>query len=103
MLRRFLPTDAMTARTARALHFTGKRTRRPMDHLFYDQADLVVCDPVAANRATTRSALFALGYRRLEIVANLRDLIDLFAQRCPDLVMCDTQVGVAELCGMVQE
>jgi DNA-binding response OmpR family regulator len=74
-----------------------------MNSSFYQQADVVICDPVVSNRANTRSALFALGYRRIEILSNLQDLAELLGQRSPDLLLCDAQLGLTELCRMVQD
>ncbi len=70
---------------------------------FYDLAEVLVCDPVASNRAATRSALYSLGCRHIEIGGNLRDFLDALENRPPDLALCDAQVGEAELCGAIRE
>ena len=52
-----------------------------MEQSFFDLAKILVCDPIAANRAATRSALYALGCRQIEMVASLRDLCEALDQR----------------------
>lgn len=63
---------------------------------------ILVCDPVAANRASTRSGLYALGYRHIEMVNSLDDLTSAMDRRPPDLVLCDIQAGAEALCGLVR-
>jgi CheY-like chemotaxis protein len=74
-----------------------------MDNSIYDLAEVLVCDPVAANRAATRSALYSLGCRHIEIVATLRDFLQALDNRPPDVALCEAQVGEAELCRAVRE
>jgi CheY-like chemotaxis protein len=74
-----------------------------MEHSFFDLAKILVCDPIAANRAATRSALYALGCRQIEMVANLRDLGEALDRRPPDLALCEAQVGEDELCRTIQQ
>jgi CheY-like chemotaxis protein len=70
---------------------------------FYDLAEILVCDPVASNRAATRSALYSLGCRHIEIGSNLRDFMDALENRPPDLALCEAQVGEAELCRAIRD
>jgi CheY-like chemotaxis protein len=70
---------------------------------FYDLAEVLVCDPVASNRAATRSALYSLGCRHIEIVGNLRDFLEALENRPPDLALCEIQVGESELCQAIRE
>ena len=74
-----------------------------MDQAFYDLAEILVCDPVAAHRAATRSALYSLGCRHIEIVGSLGDFLDALDNRPPDLAICEAQVGLAELCGAIRK
>lgn len=74
-----------------------------MDQALYDLAEILVCDPVAAHRAATRSALYALGCRHIEIVASLNDFLDALDNRPPDLAICEAQVGLAGLCGAIRK
>lgn len=75
------------------------RTNRSL----YDQAEVLVCDPVASNRAATRSALYSLGCRHIEIVGSLRDFLDALENRPPDFALCEAQVSEAELCRAIRE
>lgn len=70
---------------------------------FYDLAEILVCDPVAANRASTRSALYALGCGHVEIAGNLRDFSDALENRPPDLALCEAQVGETDLCRTIRQ
>jgi DNA-binding response OmpR family regulator len=74
-----------------------------MDQSFYDLAEILVCDPVASHRAATQSALYALGCRHIEIVANLRDFSDVLDHRPPDLALCEADVGAADLCRVIRD
>ena len=69
---------------------------------FYDLAEVLVCDPVTSNRAATRSALYSLGFRQIEIGGNLRDFLDALENRPPDLAICDSRVGETELCQAIR-
>src|ERR1700733_14977716 len=75
---------------------------RPMSRLSFESAETVVFDPVAANRAGTRTALYGLGFRRIEAVATLDGLVESIKRRPPDLALCEAQGMGAELCAMIQ-
>jgi CheY-like chemotaxis protein len=70
---------------------------------FYELAEVLVCDPVASNRAATRSALYSLGCRHIEIAGNLRDFLEALENRPPDFSLCEVQVGELELCRAIRE
>ncbi|MGI0134030.1 MAG: response regulator, partial [Candidatus Micrarchaeaceae archaeon] len=70
---------------------------------FYDLAEVLVCDPVASNRTATRSALYSLGCRHVEITGSLRDFLEALENRPPDLALCEAQAGEAELCHAIRE
>ena len=70
---------------------------------FYDFGEMLVCDPVASNRAATRSALYSLGCRHIEITGNLRDFLEALENRPPDVALCEAQVGETELCRAICE
>jgi CheY-like chemotaxis protein len=74
-----------------------------MDKALYDLAEILVCDPVASNRAATRSALYSLGCRHIEIVGSLHDFLEALDNRPPDLAICETQVGEADLYDAIQK
>jgi len=73
-----------------------------MENSLYDLAEVLVCDPVASNRAATRSALYSLGCRHIEMVGNLRDFFEALENRPPDFVLCEVQVGQLELCQAIR-
>ncbi len=73
-----------------------------MDNSPYDLAEILVCDPVAPNRAATRSALYSLGCRHVEIVTSLRDFLEALENRPPDLAICEAQVGESDLCSAIR-
>jgi hypothetical protein len=64
-----------------------------MTNHFYGLVDVLVCDPVAANRPATRSALYTLGCRHIEIVADLSAFREALDQRHPYLALCEASVG----------
>jgi CheY-like chemotaxis protein len=74
-----------------------------VDKEFYDFAEILVCDPVGPNRAATRSALYSLGCRHIEIVASLRDFLEALDNRPPDLAICEAQVGETNLCDAIRK
>jgi len=73
-----------------------------MTRLSFDSAETLIYDPVSANRATTRAALYNLGFRRIETVATLDALNECILRRPPDLAVCEAQGAEAELCAMIQ-
>jgi len=73
-----------------------------MENSFYSLTQILICDPVAPNRAATRSALYSLGCRNIEIVASLRDFIDALDRRPPDIAICEIQAGEEELCKAIR-
>jgi len=74
-----------------------------MPRLSYDSADTLVFDPVATNRTATRSALYNLGFRRIEAVGTIDTLTESLKRRPPDLAICEAQGLVDELCALIQE
>jgi len=84
---------------AEALAFPSARSGK----MFYHLAEILVCDPVASNRAATRSALYSLGCHNIEIGGTLRDFLESLENRPPDVALCEAQVGEAELCDAIRE
>jgi len=74
-----------------------------MIRLAFDTADTLVYDPVSANRTATRSALFSLGFRRVETVPTLDSFCTHVRNQPPDLAICEAQGAEDELCDVVQE
>jgi CheY-like chemotaxis protein len=81
----------------------GQPDGNSLDRPLYDLAEVLVCDPSAVNRAATRSALYSLGCRQVEIASGLREFSDALENRPPDLALCDVQVGQAALCHAIRE
>lgn len=73
-----------------------------MTRLSFDSAETLIYDPVSANRAATRAALYNLGFRRIETVGNLEALGECIRKRAPDLAVCEAQGAENELCAMIQ-
>ena len=74
-----------------------------MSRLSYDSTEVLVYDPVAANRTATRAALYTLGFRRIETMATLESFADSIRRRPPDLAMCEMQGADGDVCKMIQE
>lgn len=73
-----------------------------MPRISYDTAETLVYDPVAANRTATRSALYTLGFRRIETVASLDAFNEFIMRRPPDLALCETLGAEDDLCHSIQ-
>ncbi len=73
-----------------------------MVRLAFESAETLIYDPVSANRAATRAALYNLGFRRIETVATLEALNECILHRPPDLALCEAQGAESELCSMIQ-
>jgi DNA-binding response OmpR family regulator len=73
-----------------------------MSRISYETAETLLYDPVSANRAATRAALYNLGFRHIESVATLNDFTDCIKRRPPDLAFCEAQGGDNDLCAAIQ-
>lgn len=73
-----------------------------MARISYESVDTLIFDPVAANRAATRSALLTLGFRRIETVASIDALNDHLLRRPPDLAICEASGAEDSLCATIQ-
>ncbi len=74
-----------------------------MSKLSYDSVDVLIYDPVAANRTATRAALYALGFRRTETVSTLDAFIESMQKNPPDIALCEAQGAPEELCAAIQQ
>ena len=74
-----------------------------MARLSFDAAETLVYDPVAGNRTTTRSALYSLGFRKIESAATLENFAEAIRRRPPDLALCEAQGADNELCELIQQ
>jgi DNA-binding response OmpR family regulator len=70
-----------------------------MSKLSFDSVDVLIYDPVSANRATTRAAMYTLGFRKTETVPTLEAV----QKSPPDIVLCESQGQVEELCSVIQQ
>ncbi len=73
-----------------------------MNRLIYDTAEALIYDPVSANRMATRSALYALGFRKIETVSTVRGFGDYLRKRPPDIALCEMQNSDGDLCALIQ-
>ncbi len=74
-----------------------------MSRLSYDSVDVLIYDPVAANRTATRATLYALGFRRTETVSTLEAFIEAVQTNAPDIALCEAQGAADELCAAIQQ
>jgi DNA-binding response OmpR family regulator len=63
----------------------------------------LIYDPVSANRAATRAAMFALGFRRTETVPTLEAFLEAVQKSPPDIALCEAQGQTEELCSVIQQ
>src|ERR1700748_3474614 len=73
-----------------------------MNRLLYDTAETLIYDPVSANRMATRSALYALGFRKIETVATVKAFSESLRKRPPDLALCEVPGADGDLCALIQ-
>jgi DNA-binding response OmpR family regulator len=73
-----------------------------MSRISYDTVETLLYDPVAPNRAMTRSALYAMGFRRIESVATLDAFNECIMRRPPDLAVAEAQGVEEKLCESIQ-
>ncbi len=62
-----------------------------MSKLSFDSVDVLIYDPVSANRAATRAAMYTLGFRRTETVPTLENFMEAVQKSPPDIVLCESQ------------
>jgi DNA-binding response OmpR family regulator len=74
-----------------------------MSKLSFDSVDVLIYDPVSANRATTRAAMYSLGFRKTETVPTLENFLEAVQKSPPDIVLCESQGQVEELCSVIQQ
>jgi DNA-binding response OmpR family regulator len=74
-----------------------------MSKLSFDSCDVLIYDPVPSNRAATRSALYALGFRRTETVSTIEAFVEAMQKSPPDIALCEAQGGAEDLCSTIQQ
>src|ERR1700680_1713076 len=70
--------------------------------LSYQHADALVYDSVAANCETTRAALCALGFGKLDAVVTIEQMAEHLRLHTPDLIVCELAGAETELCNLMQ-
>jgi DNA-binding response OmpR family regulator len=74
-----------------------------MSRLSYDSVDVLIYDPVSANRTATRATLYALGFRRTESVSTIEAFVESMQKNPPDIALCEAQGATDELCATIQQ
>ena len=74
-----------------------------MSKLSFDSVDVLIYDPVPANRTATRAAMYALGFRRTETVSSLEAFVETVQKSPPDIALCEAQGAAEELCDTIQQ
>ncbi|HEX4026148.1 MAG TPA: hypothetical protein VHX18_00920, partial [Rhizomicrobium sp.] len=74
-----------------------------MSKLSFDSVDVLIYDPVPANRTATRAAMYALGFRRTETVSTLDAFLEAVQKSPPDIALCEAQGAAEELCVTIQQ
>jgi DNA-binding response OmpR family regulator len=74
-----------------------------MSKLSFDSVEVLIYDPVAANRTATRATLYALGFRKTETVSTIEQMVEMIQQSPPDIVLCEAQGAAEELCATIQQ
>lgn len=69
---------------------------------FFETAELLIYDPVAANRNATRASLHSLGFRRVEAVPALEALNTRICTKPPDLLIAEVSGGEQGICSLIQ-
>lgn len=74
-----------------------------MSKLSFDSVDVLIYDPVPANRTATRAAMYTLGFRRTETVSSLEAFVEAMQKSPPDIALCEAQGAAEELCATIQQ
>jgi DNA-binding response OmpR family regulator len=74
-----------------------------MSKLSYDSVDVLIYDPVPANRAASRAAMYSLGFRRTVNVATLEDFVETIRKAPPDIALCEASGSGEKLCRAIQQ
>ena len=74
-----------------------------MSKLSFDSVDVLIYDPVAANRTATRAAMYALGFRRTETVSTIEAFLESVQKSPPDIALCEAQGAADDLCATIQQ
>ena len=69
---------------------------------FFETADLLIYDPVAANRNATRASLHSLGFRKVEGAPTLEALSARLRSIPPDLLLAEVSGDEQGICSLLQ-
>ena len=69
---------------------------------FFETAELLIYDPVAANRNATRASLHSLGFRKVEAAPSIEVLSQWLRADPPDLLLAEISGGEQEICPLIQ-
>src|SRR3954468_22476704 len=69
---------------------------------FFESAELLIYDPVAANRNATRASLHSLGFRKVEGAPTLEALSSRLRSVPPDLLVAEISGGEHGICSLIQ-
>ena len=72
------------------------------EQLSFSDAQVLLFDPIAANRAATRSALTTLGFRGVIAISEISELERAWNDQPFDLLVADITQHAAEVCEMVR-
>jgi DNA-binding response OmpR family regulator len=70
--------------------------------LRFDHADVLLFDPVFANRHTLRTSLEMVGFRHITVAADLHEMPELMHRHLFDLVVADVTEHTDKLCAIVR-
>ena len=70
--------------------------------LRFDHADVLLFDPIFANRATLRTSLEMVGFRRITVVSDLREIPELVHLHVVDLFVADVTQHTEKVCALVR-
>jgi len=69
----------------------------------YGSAELLLFEPTAAHRATTRAALNMVGFQRITAASNLDELMHCVSQRPFDVLIADLSGAVERVCSLMRD
>jgi DNA-binding response OmpR family regulator len=73
-----------------------------MSRLLFDTAGAVIFDPSVANRNATRTSLYQLGFRNVELAPTIDFLAKFVVDYTPDLVIAEMTGEESAVCKLVQ-
>src|SRR5215475_160298 len=68
----------------------------------YETARVLVFDPVTSNRNATRTSLYSLGFRKVDLAPSMETLTRQIQETNPDLVLLEVTGAETEICEFTQ-